>query len=132
MGRFDRGVSNGRPRLSIAGGPLHCEIQDVVAGGWHTLRIAGELDLASSTLLDSATERISMTGVDGIALDLSEVSFIDSTGVRAIIVLDKRCQERGTEFRIIPGSSVVQRVFEVCGLLEVLPFVPDGVSPVSG
>lgn len=98
------------------------EIQDVVAGGWQTLRLSGELDLVSTALLDDAIERIGMVAVDGIALDLHKLTFIDSTGVRAVLELQDLCREHGTEFRIIQGPPTTQRIFEVAGLIEVLPF----------
>jgi anti-sigma B factor antagonist len=97
-----------------------------VAGGWHTLRLVGEVDLAASILLHEVIERVCAIAVDGIVLDLSEVSFIDSTGVCAVLVLHERCTEQGTELRISSGSKVVQRVFEIAGLLDRLPFVPVG------
>lgn len=102
------------------------EVQDVVAGGWHTLRLSGELDLASTALLDDAIGRIVMTAMAGVALDLRKVTFIDSTGVRAVVELNDRCRQQSVEFRIISGSSAVHHIFEVTGLLDVLPFQADG------
>ncbi len=125
----EQGTSEGEKAASrpSVGDPLpQLEVQDVVAGGWHTLRLVGEVDLAASILLDEVIERVCAIAVDGIVLDLSEVSFIDSTGVRAVLVLHERCKEQGTELRISSGSKVVQRVFEIAGLLDRLPFVPVG------
>jgi anti-sigma B factor antagonist len=104
--------------------PQQLEIQSVVAGGWHTLRLSGELDLVSTQQLDDATAHVDAIAIDGITLDLSKVEFIDSTGVRAVLMLRERCRQRGTEFQIVPGPPPVQRVFDVTGLGDVLPFQP--------
>jgi anti-sigma B factor antagonist len=104
--------------------PQQLEIQSVVAGGWHTLRLSGELDLVSTQLLDDAIAHVDAITIDGITLDLGKVEFIDSTGVRAVLTLRERCRQRGTEFQIVPGPPAVQRVFDVTGLCDVLPFQP--------
>jgi anti-sigma B factor antagonist len=114
-------------RQPLAGELTGLEVQDLVAGGWHTLRLSGELDLASAALLEDAIQRIDMSAIAGTALDLRNVEFIDSTGVRAVVELHERCRQQRIEFRIIPGSAAVQRIFEVTGLLEVLPFQADGL-----
>jgi anti-sigma B factor antagonist len=129
MAISDRSFNDSDRRQSLMGAPTQLEVQDVVAGGWHTLRLSGELDLASTSLLHDAIERIDMSAIAGTALDLRNVAFIDSTGVRAVVELHDRSRQQGIEFRIIPGSAAVQRIFEVTGLLDVLPFQADGLIP---
>lgn len=100
----------------------HLQIRLVVAGGWHSVRLAGELDLASTGLLYDASEHLATEGAVGLSLDLREVEFIDSTGLRAVLTVAEHCRAQGIEFRVIPGPAQVQRLFEVTGLLERLPF----------
>ena len=127
MAISDRSSNIERARAGAAGGPeTGLTVQDVVSGGWRTLRLCGEVDLAARDLLDDVIEHVCTSAIDGIVLDLSEVSFIDSTGVRAVVLLQRRCVERGTELRIISGSRAVRRIFEISGLLDRLPFVADG------
>jgi anti-sigma B factor antagonist len=109
------------------------EVRDIVAGGWHTLRLSGELDLVSTVILSDAADRIAMDAIDGVVLDLAKVDFMDSTGVRAVLALQDRCAKLSTELRIVPGPRAVQRVFEVTGLVERLPFQAAGAGdPASG
>ena len=119
--RFSRGEPTARQTVAV---PQQLEIQSVVAGGWYTLRLSGELDLVSTQLLDGAIAHVESIAIGGITLDLSKVAFIDSTGVRAVLTLRERCRQRGTEFQIVPGPPAVQRVFDVTGLGGVLPFQP--------
>jgi anti-sigma B factor antagonist len=119
--RFSRGE---QAHPQSVGAPQQLEIQSIIAGGWHTLRLSGELDLVSTHLLDDAIAHVNAIAIDGITLDLSKVAFIDSTGVRAVLTLRERCRERGAEFQIVPGPPAVQRVFDVTGLRDLLPFQP--------
>jgi len=131
MAISDRGFGESEAPRPLAGAVTQLEVQDLVAGGWHTLRLSGELDLVSTTLLDDAIERIAMSAITGVALDLRNVTFIDSTGVRAVVELNDRCRRQRIEFRVISGSDAVQRIFEVTGLLDVLPFQTDGITTTS-
>ncbi len=48
--------------------------------------------------------------------------FIDSTGLAAIILANKICERDGHDFWLVPGPRAIQRLFEITGLIEVLPF----------
>jgi anti-anti-sigma factor len=84
--------------------------------------LTGELDMVGSQQLQSAVRERCDEGTKGVALDLRELTFIDSTGLRAVVTIQELCRERGCELALIPGAPAVQRVFELTGLAEVLPF----------
>ena len=90
--------------------------------GHHTLVLTGELDIASSWLLEHPLLKIRADGVQSFTLDLSGLTFIDSTGIRAVLAASGLCATRGCEFMVIPGPGQVQRVFEFAGLIDRLPF----------
>lgn len=95
-------------------------MEHVVDGTVHTIVLRGELDLATAPLLEEA-----IGGIDGagaVKLDLGALEFIDSTGVRATLAAREHCTRRGVAFTVIPGPKQVQRLFEIVGLLDVLPF----------
>jgi anti-sigma B factor antagonist len=94
--------------------------------GHHTLVLTGELDIASSWLLEHPLLKIRASGVQSFTLDLSGLTFIDSTGIRAVLAASGLCATRGCEFMVIPGSAQVQRVFEFAGLINRLPFSNRG------
>jgi anti-anti-sigma factor len=78
------------------------------------------------TALDQAPPR-------GLAIDLSDVSFLDSTGLAMFVALEKRCRENGgPELEIRPGPPPVQRLFELVGAASRLPFSIDGGASTSG
>lgn len=88
------------------------------------LCLSGELDLAVTKDLHDAIERIERSAPKRLEIDLSELSFIDVAGVRAIVSACKRAVERGRpELSIRPGPRAVQRVFSLVGLADELPFL---------
>ncbi len=100
-------------------------MQDVVCEGQHTLVLAGELDMVSSAVLHAALERVCADATTAVVLDLSRLTFMDSTGIHAVRLTKELCAEHGCEFHLIPGPAQVQRVFEITGLLDRLPFRRD-------
>ena len=87
------------------------------------LTLAGELDMASSELLEQALAGEDVLGESMVVLDLQQLQFIDSTGLRVILTTLDRCRERGQEFAITPGSEQVQRLLSVTGVAEHLPTI---------
>jgi anti-sigma B factor antagonist len=101
----------------------HEHIDVTHAGGGATAAVRGEFDMAATFTVEPALERVLVKpGVERLTVDLGAVSFIDSTGVGVLVRLNDEARERGIELRIAPGPPEVQRVFEVAGLADVLPF----------
>ena len=95
-------------------------IRNTVRAGRHTLALTGELDLDSANRLEEAVREVCASGT-GLVIDLRKVTFMDSSGLRVLIVAGTLCEERGHELRIIPGEDI-QRILEMSGLDQVLPF----------
>jgi anti-sigma B factor antagonist len=115
-------ASTGANSQEVDFSPPHFEIQDHVHGDRHTLILTGELDIAYAAQVEAMIKHLCASDVPGIALDLTGLTFIDSTGIRAVVAAQKLCQERAHEFAIVPGNAAVQRAFEATGLLGALPF----------
>ena len=60
-------------------------IRDDARGGCHTLSLVGELDASTAPELEAAIERLCEDGASEIVLDMHELSFIDSSGLRLIL-----------------------------------------------
>lgn len=107
------------------------EVHDLVIDvrqeqGRHRLVLAGELDLASSGNLVEVVSRLCAEDAKQIVLDIAELDFIDSTGLRAILSSRARCAQTGCALAVQPEADSirpqVRRLFQVTGLLERLPF----------
>lgn len=102
--------------------PFDFRISASVQGTTSTIELEGEWDLAQQAASTDAIARVLDRRPACLVLDLSRLSFIDSSGVHIVINAHNRCAEQATHLVIIPGHRAVQRVFEVCGLIERLPF----------
>ena len=88
-----------------------------------TLTVTGELDLANVATLATELETAERSS-HAITLDMSELEFIDSTGIALLVSAHRRLNQNGDRFRLIPSeASAVQRVMTVTGLNAKLPFV---------
>ena len=87
-----------------------------------TISVRGEWDLSQKPTMRSVVNDVLARAPDCVVLDLSCLSFIDSTGVHGILELHKRSTQQHAHLVIVPGPRAVQRIFEITGLTEVLPF----------
>jgi anti-anti-sigma factor len=85
--------------------------------------LAGDFDMAATFTVEPALERaIAAPGLSAMTLDLSNLDFIDSTGIGVLFRLEAEARSRGIALSIVPGRREVQRVFEIAGLTDALPF----------
>jgi len=83
----------------------------------------GELDLATEPVLGSVID--GLEAYDALVLDLSELEFVDSTGLGLAVREHLRASLEGFRLVLVRGPEDVQRVFALTGLDELLPFAPD-------
>jgi anti-sigma B factor antagonist len=93
--------------------------------GYVTIHVRGEFDLAGVEAFTDAIDAATGGGPVVVELDLSDVSFIDSSGVGAIVVAARTVATRGSAVRIGGRSPVVERVLEVSGLEAALETPAD-------
>jgi anti-anti-sigma factor len=105
-----------------AGATPRFQLQDLADGGEHTLALTGEVDMVAVPEVEEAVRRLCVEGTTRIVLDLREVTFIDSTGLRAMLTADGLCRQYRCELSLIPGSAQVQGLFELTGVADLLPF----------
>jgi anti-sigma B factor antagonist len=82
--------------------------------------LAGELDMANAPMLQSRIEGPELEGIGTVVLDLQQLEFLDSTGLRIILAAREMCWRRGQEFAVTEGSQQVQRLLSVTGVGEHL------------
>ena len=109
------------------------EILEVVSDGADeqvTISLKGELDLSTVGKVEEELRRVEAIEASVVVLDLSGLTFLDSTGLRAVITADERAREKGRRFVVVKGPGAVQRVFSITRLEERLEMVDDGSSVV--
>ncbi len=91
-------------------------------GSAHRVTAVGELDLATVETLQRVLLEID-DGAETIVLDLSGLSFIDSTGLRLVLDLNERYGGEADRLRVIAGSPAVERLLDIVGLRDQLPLI---------
>lgn len=91
-------------------------------GDVHTIALTGELDLETARAVQEELERVEREDAARIVVDLSELTFIDSTGVQLVLAAHARSVADAGRLSLLRGPAAVQRVFEICGVDELLPF----------
>jgi anti-anti-sigma factor len=87
------------------------------------LRIAGELDLHSSHALHAYVEDLSPFDMP-VTVDLAQVGFIDSTGIRGLLELNSQVMESmGVPLTVANSSDMSRRLFALTGIDQVLNIV---------
>lgn len=87
----------------------------------HVITVSGEVDLASSPQLDDAIISALNAGAKAVAIDLTDVSFMDSSGLGVIVRGLKRCREAEIDLDLVITNERVLKVFGITGLDQVIP-----------
>ena len=98
--------------------------QTTVAGDVALVALTGELDVAGASLLEQEIERVlGDHDLKGLVLDLRELDFMDSTGLRLMVLADERARTEDRRLQLVRGKPDVQRVFEITRMTDRLDFV---------
>ena len=89
--------------------------------GATVVEVGGDVELHSAQQLRDELLHAGEGEHPCVVVDLSRVSFIDSTGLGVLVGAFKRVRERGSLSVVCPQRSV-RRVFEITGLLQIFPF----------
>jgi len=87
------------------------------------LKLSGELDISTAQLLEDDLHRVEAERPELIVLDLRDLAFMDSTGLRLLIMADARAKEEGRRLAIGRGNEMIQRVLHLTRLDERLELV---------
>ncbi len=91
------------------------------------VRLAGELDMATAERALEALQRTDLSTARSLVVDLADVSFCDSSGLRLLLHLRQAMVEHGGGFDAVGAHGIVASTIDVTGLTEVLH-----VSPARG
>lgn len=87
------------------------------------LAVTGEVDMTTAPELAKAIELVS-DHTASVVVDLSGVTFLDSSGLGALLRAQRELGERGIGLRVVtPADSPVRRVFEITQLVDPLAVV---------
>ena len=91
--------------------PLLCEVRP--DGNRVIIRLAGELDLAQAAEVQSTLGELIDAGFDRLVVDLRDVSFMDSTGLRTLMLARQDLRARGGRLSLVCNDGPVPRLLEL-------------------
>ncbi len=85
----------------------------------HEVRLLGELDMSTASRLSDELVRLASAGASVVTLDLSDLAFIDSTGLSVLITGLKQLRQQGGDLALRSPTPGTRKVLEITGLTEV-------------
>ena len=106
-------------------GPLQFELDAIIQKPGTTLLLAGELDAATVPELELALDQAENAGAEQIVVDLERLTFIDSTGLQALVAYHRRFDGSGPALVIRRPRAEVARMFALVGLDKLFRITED-------
>jgi anti-sigma B factor antagonist len=88
-------------------------------GGASVVVPTGELDLATAPALEEALQRCFDSEAEHVVLDLRELEFIDSSGLRTLLTARRQADTAGKQFSLVAGHRGLERTLEIAGVHKV-------------
>ena len=102
--------------------PGQLQIESAPRGDTIVVSLRGELDLTSAPVFERELRAVEETSPPRVVIDLSGLEFMDSTGLRALLLARDRAQSDGHELALRRGPRQVQRVLELTKTAEAFEF----------
>ena len=101
-------------------------------GGIPVLGTAGELDVYTAPRLREQLLDLAHSGHATVVVDLTEVSFVDSTGLGVLVSGLKRFREAGGDLRLVVTAPQILKVLEITGLSSVFSVHETALAATAG
>jgi anti-sigma B factor antagonist len=95
-------------------------VDEAVDDTTHVVSLRGEIDAMTAPKLGSRLFGLADEGMRGVVVDLTEVTFMDSTGIGVLLNAVRHFRLRHTQMVLVCPTARVMRPFEVAGLLDII------------
>jgi anti-anti-sigma factor len=94
-----------------------------VNGSWTSLAVSGEIDLATVDQLEKEVKATLDDDSGNLAVDLTSTDFMDSTGLRALVMADRSFRDSGRKFALVITNGPISRLIELSGIQSTVTVV---------
>lgn len=108
----------------------HFRVEVEEEGRARVLKLHGELDLASSAVLEQELEK--PPAAELVIVDLSDLDFIDSSGIGILVKANQAASDQGRRFALVKGGGQVAQLLELTGLTGELTVVDTSAELLDG
>lgn len=107
-------------------------VETAIDGTVISVAVAGELDLSSVDVLEDPIRRaLALHRPSQVVIDLRRVTFLDSSGLRLLLVLEAEARTEQWRLSIVRGPAAVQRTMDLTGVGERLECVDDPAEAIG-
>ena len=92
----------------------------------------GEVDVFSAPDLDTELDALIAAGSARLVVDLSDVAFLDSTGLGVLVKALKHAREAGGWLHLVVTSDRIRKIFEITGLDASIPIFDTAQDAITG
>lgn len=107
--------------LGVDDSRIYVNIQATQYDGGVVLKLVGRMDAVQATSFEEECQSWVAKGAGTLIVDLSELAYISSLGLRSFVVIGKLQQEKGGSFRLCCLRGLVKQVIEITRLNTVFP-----------
>ena len=112
----------------MAGAVTPLAVERSRVDGYELLKVEGELDIATASRMITALNEAIAEMSAPLVVDLTQVAFMDSTGLALLMNARRRAVRQGHGFAIICPNGPIARVFEIADMVDSLRVCPDRES----
>lgn len=96
-------------------------IERTQIGSKVVLRVAGRMDAENSNQFEQQCEACISEGFTNLVVDLCDLTYISSMGLRSVVAIAKKLRDKGGNLRVCRLTGLVRQVFEITRLNQVFP-----------
>lgn len=86
----------------------------------HIIALQGQINSANAATVETEVLSVLQKGAKNVLLNMTELSYISSAGLRVVLVLAKRLKQAGGKLVIYGMQPHVREVFDISGFLAIL------------
>jgi len=109
---------------------VHFEVSEAEYHGTIVLTVQGEVDVSTAPELRERLLVVADRGFNRVVVDLSAVSFVDSTALGVLVSGAKRLRSAGGDLRLVVTQPRIAKVFEITGLTDLFPLYASAEEAV--
>jgi anti-sigma B factor antagonist len=117
---------------TTTGGGMELQLATRHEGDVAVVSAVGEVDVFSAPGLDSELDALIAAGSARLVVDLSEIAFLDSTGLGVLVKALKHAREADGWLHLVVTSDRIRKIFEITGLDASIPIFDTAQDAIAG
>ena len=89
--------------------------------GTSVVRVRGRLDTATAPSLETTCSELIAAGAERIVIDLNELEYLSSAGIRVVLAAAKQLQADGRMLKVCGAQGIVLETLQLSGIPEIIP-----------